>query len=55
MRSLHKRRVLAAIMLALVLCIVPVYGGITWGLQNIPQMVGNELIFKGETPVAKTS
>lgn len=55
LRSLHKRRVLAAIMLALVLCIVPVYGGITWGLQNIPQMVGNELIFKGETPVAKTS
>ena len=55
LRFLHKRRVLAAIMLALVLCIVPVYGGITWGLQNIPQMVGNELTFKGETPVAKTS
>ena len=55
LRSLHKRRVLAVIMLAVVLCIVPVYGGITWGLQNIPQMVGNELTFKGETPVAKTS
>lgn len=55
LRSLHKRRVLAVIMLAVVLCIVPVYGSITWGLQNIPQMVGNELTFKGEMPVAKTS
>lgn len=53
--SLHKRRVLAAIMLAFILCIVPVYGGITWGLQNIPQTIGNEITFRGETPVAKTS
>lgn len=50
-----KQIILAKIILIVMLCIIPVYSSITYGLNHIPQTLDTEVVFEGESPIAKKS
>lgn len=50
-----KQIILAKIILIVMLCIIPVYSSITYGLNHIPQTLDTKVVFEGESPIAKKS
>lgn len=53
-RKKQLKLMMVKLILTAVLCLIPVYAGLTWGLNHIPQSVNHTITFEGESPVAKT-
>ena len=51
----HKHRtILAKVVLSIVILSLPVYAGIDWGFNHIPQSLGTVISYDDETPVARS-
>ena len=48
------RKNLAAVIISAAILILPVYGGLTWGLMNIPGTFGTEITYEIETRIPRT-
>lgn len=49
------RKSLVTVVLSVGILIFPVYGGLTWGLQNISPALEAKVTFEGETQIARTN
>ena len=52
-RHRETRKGFIAVIISVCIFIVPIYGGLTWGLNNIPESLGTEITFEGEEVEAK--